>query len=51
MEHLSMDFKRTVKSISGNHYLSIIIDYSQIMLFPFAFPCKAMTSLVATQSL
>ena len=49
MERLSMDFKGLVKSVSGNYYLLIIVD--EFSRFPFAFPCKNMTSSVETQCL
>ena len=49
MERLSMDFKGPVKSVSGNYYLLIIVD--EFSRFPFAFPCKNMTSSVVTQCL
>ena len=44
MERLSIDFKGPLPSSSNNKYLFIVIDeYSR---FPFAFPCKEMTSSV-----
>ena len=49
MERLSMDFKGPVQSKSGNKYLLIIVD--EFSRFPFAFPCKSMTSSTVIQCL
>ena len=49
MERLSIDFKGPLLSSSNNKYLFIVIDeYSR---FPFAFPCKEMTSSVVINCL
>ena len=48
MERLSIDFK-TVPSVRSNKYLLVVVDeYSR---FPFAFPCKDMTSSTVIQCL
>ena len=49
MERLSMDFKGPLPSSTRNKYLLIVVDeYSR---FPFAFPCKDMTTSTVTQCL
>ena len=49
MERLSMDFNGPLPSSTRNKYLLIVVDeYSR---FPFAFPCKDMTTSTVTQCL
>ena len=49
MERLSIDFKGPLPSSLNNKHLFIVIDeYSR---FPFAFPCKEMTSSVVSNCL
>ena len=49
MERLSIDFEGSLPSSSNNKYLFIVInEYSR---FPFAFPCKEMTSSVVINCL
>ena len=44
-----MDFKGPVQSKSSNRYLLIVVD--EFSRFPFAFPCKSMTSSTVMQRL
>ena len=49
LERISIDFKGSLPSSSVNKYLLIVVDvYSR---FPFAFPCKDMTTWTVTQCL
>ena len=49
LERISIDFKGPLPSSSVNKYLLIVVDeYSR---FPFAFPCKDMTTCSVTQCL